>query len=170
MVSMLKIYALTYEIIEFLSMQKQQLFLTDTYGPAVVSTLKELKGRDYDRTIMKKFVENVLQRIQIDFPSPPNKPEDWFREGSLKCNCEFCAQVNQFLPDPERSEISFYKTLKRNIVHIESEIKESQVELAIELLRNPPKFQGTCRKNQNRYDNRRKLFDSAQKIVKDLQL
>ena len=169
-VSLLKVRTLTGEIIEFLSKQKQQLFLTDTYGPAVASTLKELKGRDYDRTIMKKFVENVLQRIQIDFPSPPIKPKDWFREGSLKCNCEFCAQVNQLLPDPERSEISFYKTLKRNIVHIESEIKKSQVELDIELLRDPPKFQGICRKNQSRYDKKRKLFNRAQKIVKDLQL
>ena len=117
---------------------------------------------------MKKFVENVLQRIQIDFPSPPDKPKDWFREGKLKCTCEFCAQVNQFLPDPEQNEISFYKTLKRNLLHIEAKIEESQVELDIEIRRTSPKFEGTCRKNQSRYDDKRKLFDAAQQIVKDL--
>ena len=169
MVALLKIQALTEEIIEFLSRQKPPLFLTETYGPAVVSTLKELKGRDYDQTIMKKFVEHVLQWIQIDFPAPPKQPKDWFREGSLKCNCEFCTQVNQFLPDPVQSEISFYKTLKRNLIHIESEISQSHVDLDIEMLRDPPKFQGTCRKNQNRYENKRNLYESAQKIVKDLQ-
>ena len=51
---MLEIHALTDEIIAFLSMQKQRLFLTGTYGPAVVSCLKELKGHDYNRTIMTK--------------------------------------------------------------------------------------------------------------------
>ncbi|MCP4373569.1 MAG: hypothetical protein GY797_36515, partial [Deltaproteobacteria bacterium] len=143
-VSLLKIHALTDAIIEFLSMQKQPLFLTATYGPAVVSALKELKERDYDRTIMKKFVENVLQQIRRDFPSPPDKPKNWFRAGQLKCHCEFCARVNQFLPDPKQSEISFYKTLKRNMTHLESEIKKSQVDLDIKIIRTPPKFQGTC--------------------------
>lgn len=167
-VSLLKMDALADEFIQFLSMQKQREFLADTYGPAVVSSLKALQGRDYERTIMAKFVEDVQQRIQATFPAPPNKPNDWFREGQLGCTCEFCAEVNQFLPDPERSEISFYKTLKRNMLHVESEIKKSQVDLDIEILRTPPKFQGTCRKNLNRYDSEYKLFDSVQKIVRDL--
>jgi hypothetical protein len=85
-----------------------------------------------------------------------------------KFGCEFCTEVNQFLPDPERSEISFYKTLKRNLLHIESEVEKSQVELDIEIRRAPPKFEGTCKKNQNKYDNKRELFDNAQQIVKDL--
>jgi hypothetical protein len=168
MVSLLKIEALTDEIIAFLSRQKQKEFLTATYGPALVSSLKVLKGRDYGQTIIRKFVENVRQRIKADFPAPPEAPKDWSREGQLDCDCEFCTEVNQFLPDPERREISFYKTLKRNLLHIESEIEKSQVELDIEIRRTPPKFEGTCKKNQSRYDNKRKLFDSAQQIVKDL--
>jgi hypothetical protein len=54
------------------------------------------------------------------------------------------------------------------LLHIESEIEKSQVELDIEIRRTPPKFAGTCRKNQRRYDNQRRLFDSAQQILKDL--
>jgi predicted 2-oxoglutarate/Fe(II)-dependent dioxygenase YbiX len=168
MVSLLKIETLTNEIVAFLSRQKQKEFLTATYGPALVSSLKELKGRDYDQIIMKKFSEDVRQRIKADFPAPPEAPKDWSREGRLNCDCEFCTEVNKFLPDPERSEISFYKTLKRNLLHIESKVEESQVELDIEIRRTSPKFEGTCRKNQSRYDNKRKLFDSAQQIVKDL--
>ncbi|MCP4937256.1 MAG: hypothetical protein GY927_24375, partial [bacterium] len=148
--------------------QKQKEFLAATYGPALVSSLKELKGRDYDRTIIRKFVEDVRQRIKADFPAPPEAPKDWSREGRLNCDCEFCTEVNTFLPDPERSEISFYKTLKRNLLHIESKIEGSQVELDIEIRRRQPKFDGICTKNQSRYDNKRKLFDSAQQIVKDL--
>ena len=168
MVSLLKIDALPDEIIAFLSRQKQKEFLTGAYGPALVSSLKELKGRDYDQTIMKKFDEDVRQRIKADFPSPPDAPKDWSREGQLDCDCEFCTVVNQFLPAPQRSEIRFFKTLKRNLLHIESEVAKSRVELDIEIRRAPPKFEGTCRKNQSRYDYKRELFDSAQQIVKDL--
>jgi hypothetical protein len=57
---------------------------------------------------------------------------------------------------------------QRNLLHIESNVEESQVELDIEIRRTPPKFAGTCRKNQSRYDNKRKLFDSAHQIVKEL--
>ena len=165
---MAEVLALTDEIIAFLSRQKQQEFLTSTYGPALVSSLKKLKGRDYDQTIIRKFIEDVRQRIKADFPAPPDAPKDWSREGQLDCDCEFCTEVNQFLPDPEKSEISFYKTLKRNLLHIESKIEQSQVELDIEIRRTPPKFEGTCKKNQSRYDNKRKLFDAAQQIVNEL--
>ena len=73
-VSLLKIEALPDEIIAFLAKQKQKKFLTDTYGPALVSSLKVLEGRDYDRTILKKFIEDVHRRIKADFPSPPEAP------------------------------------------------------------------------------------------------
>ena len=168
MVSLLKIETLTDEFIAFLSGQKQKEFLTATYGPAVVSSLKALEGRDYDQIIMKKFSEDVRQRIKADFPAPPEALKDWSRGGRLNCGCEFCTEVNKFLPDSDRSEISFTKTLKRNLLHIESKVEESQVELDIEIRRTPPKFKGTCRKNQSRYDSKRKLFDSAQQIVKEL--
>jgi hypothetical protein len=168
LVSLLKIETLTSEIIGFLAEQKQKEFLTDTYGPALVSSLAALKGRDYDRAIVKRFCDDVCQRIKATFPAPPEAPKDWSREGQLNCDCEFCTEVNQFLPDPKRSEISFYKTLKRNLLHIESKVEESQVELDIEIRHAPTKFEGICRKNQSRYDNKRKLFDSAQQIVKEL--
>jgi predicted 2-oxoglutarate/Fe(II)-dependent dioxygenase YbiX len=167
-VALLGIQALPDKIIAFLAQQTQEAFLTTAYGPALVSSLNELKGRDYDRSCMQKFVEDVVQRIQTDFPSRPRAPKGWSREGQLACDCEFCTEVNRFLPDPERSEITFDKTLKRNLLHIESEIQKSRVDLDIEIHRTPPKFRGICRKNQNRYDRQRQLFDSAQEIMQEL--
>jgi hypothetical protein len=167
-VVLLGIQALPDKIIAFLAQQTQEAFLTTAYGPALVSSLNELKGRDYDRSCMQKFVEDVVQRIQTDFPSRPGAPKGWSREGQLACDCEFCTEVNRFLPDPERSEITFDKTLKRNLLHIESEIQKSRVDLDIEIHRTPPKFRGICRKNQNRYDRQRQLFDSAQEIMQEL--
>ena len=70
--------------------------------------------------------------------------------------------------DGQAIMICFYKTLKRNLLHIESNVEESQIDLDIEIRRTPPKFDGICRKNQRRYNNKRKLFNKAQQIVKDL--
>jgi hypothetical protein len=167
-VSLLKIEALPDEITTFLSGQNQKDFLTGTYGPALVNSLKQLKGRDYDHSIMNTFIENIRHRIAAEFPAPPDVPKNWAREGQLDCDCEFCTEVNQFLPDPERRAISFYKTLKRNLLHIEARVEESQVEIDVEIRRRSPKFDGTCRKNQRRYDHKRELFDTAQKIVIEL--
>lgn len=169
-VSLLKIDEVSDEIIAFLSLQQQPLLFIDTYGPAVIKALDELQQHDYDHEIMSKFIDNVCQRIQIDFTNPPNKPETWLREGSLNCKCKFCQQVNQFLPDANQSEISFTKTLKRNLTHIESEINKSRVDLSIVISRNPPSFNGLCRKNQDSYDKELSIFNTAQKIIKDLQL
>ena len=80
----------------------------------------------------------------------------------------FARAVNQFLPDPEKQAIHFSKTLKRNLLHVESEIKKSSVDATMEIGRQPPKFIGTCRKNQSRYDRERQLFDQAHKLVSDL--
>ncbi len=136
LVSLLGIQALPDKIIAFLARQTQETFLTSAYGPAVVSCLNELEGRDYDRTCTQKFVEDVYIRIQTEFPSRPTAPKDWSREGQLACDCEFCTEVNRFLPDPERSEIVFDKTLKRNLLHIESEIQKSRADLDIEIRSN----------------------------------
>jgi len=168
-ISLLKVDTLTDEIIAFLSEQKQEEFLTTIYGPAVVSSLKELAGHDYDQAITNRFVEDVSQRIQAAFPTPPTKPTDWSRAGKLACACEFCTQVNELLPDPKRNSVTFYKTLQRNMLHVKAEIEKSQVEMDIQIVRTPPKFQGTCRKNQRIYDTKRKLFDMAQNILAELQ-
>ena len=117
---------------------------------------------------MNKFIKDIRSRIAVEFPAPPEAPKDWARAGQLDCDCEFCTEVNQFLPDPERRELSFYKTLKRNLLHIEAKAEESQVEIDVAIHRRRPKFDGTCRKNQRIYDNKLVLFDTAQKILKDL--
>ena len=168
--SMLEIHELSDELLDFLSGQKQALFVTEIYAPALVKTLKVLKQNKYDSTILSKFVKYVRQKLKRDFPAPPEKPQDLSREGALNCACEFCAQVNQFLPNPIQREFRFDKTLKRNLIHVEAEIKKSQVDLDIIITKSPPKFYGTCIKNQNRFDYQLNLFNQAQKTLKELQL
>lgn len=168
-ISILNIKDVANILLEFLSQYNQPSFLTEIYGPSVLKAVKELKDRNYDREILRRFVENVQQRVETDYSSPPEKPKDWFREGSLNCQCEFCSQVNQFLPNPDQPEISFEKTLKRNLTHIASEIEKSQVELDINIIKTPPKFHGNCRKNQSRFDKKMNLYKQATNIMKNLQ-
>lgn len=169
-VAVLKIDAIVDEVIALLAQQQKHEFLTAIYGPAVERSIKALAGHDYDRAILQQFVENARQRLQTAFPTPPAQPTDWSRAGQLGCHCEFCTQVNQLLPDPGRREISFYQTLKRNLIHVEGEIQKSGVDLDITIRKRAPKFDGTCRKNQKSYDQQRALFDSAQKIMQALQI
>lgn len=169
LIAMLKIHEVTDDLLDFLSTQQQSLFLTDIYGPSLVKALKLLNQRKDDPAILEELIEDVLHRVEIDFSDPPTPPTNMFREGALNCNCEFCTQVNEFLSDPGQCELRFDKTLKRDLLHVQSQIEQSQVDLEIKIIRAPPKFQGTCRKNQNKFDNQLKLFNRAQKIVKDLQ-
>ena len=45
-------------------------------------------------TIMQTFVDDVRQRLQTAFPTPPDQPTDWSHARQLGCHCEFCTQVN----------------------------------------------------------------------------
>ena len=168
LVSVLKIEPLPDEIIAFLAKQTEQNFLTEAYGPALVSTQSALAGQAYDKAIMGQFVDDIRQRIQATFPSVPEPPQDWAREGQLDCVCEFCTEVNAFLPDPDVSQIGIYKTLKRNLTHVESKAEERQIDLDVAIRKTPPKFNGTIRKNQARYERQRILYNAAQNILSEL--
>jgi hypothetical protein len=61
-----------------------------------------------------------------------------------------------------------YKTLKRNLLHIESEVDKSQVEVDIEIQKVASKFNGIIQKNQSRYERKRQLYDAAQGIIRKL--
>lgn|GEM_PF-6016902 len=143
-------------------------FLTETYGPAVVAALDSLKNREHNSAIAQQFADAVQQRIQSEFPTAPESHQDWSREGELACGCEFCAQVNEFLPKSDQSSMYIYQTLKRNLVHVEAEIEKQQIEAEVWAKKKKSKFDGTITKNQSQYDQRLKLYDVAQEIVKQL--
>ncbi|MCB0125523.1 MAG: hypothetical protein KDE58_24885, partial [Caldilineaceae bacterium] len=92
-------------------------FLITTYGRAVVEARLDLEQLAHDPAIVQRFVDAVRQRLQAEFPTPPEPPQDWSRTGQLACDCEFCTQVNEFLPKPNVASIGIYRTLKRNLLH-----------------------------------------------------
>src|SRR6516165_2296625 len=69
---------------------------------------------------LRPFAAAVRQCIQAAYPNPPEPPQDWSREGQLDCDCEFYTAVNEFLPKRDVSSMGIYKTLKGNLLHVES--------------------------------------------------
>jgi hypothetical protein len=143
-------------------------FLTETHGPAVVEARRDLQTREHNPAIVQRFADALRQRIQTEFPAQPEPPQDWSRSGQLACNCEFCTQVNAFLPKPNVSSIGIYGTLKRNLLHVESEIEKQQIEAEIQIKKRAPKFDGTIKKNQRQYEQQLSLYKAAQGIMKQL--
>ena len=154
--------------IERLADPPDETFLTETYGPAIISALNSLKKTEHNQTIAQQFAAAVRQCIQAEYPSPPEPPQDWSREGHLDCDCAFCTEVNAFLPKRDVSSIHIDKTLKRNLLHIESEAEKSQIEVDIDIQKVASKFNGLIQKNQSRYERNRQLYDAAQGIIHKL--
>lgn len=142
-----------------------QQFLITTYGRAVVEARLDLEQLAHQPAIAQRFANAVRQHIQAEFSTPPEPPQDWSRAGQLACDCEFCTQVNQFLPKPDVESIGIYGTLKRNLLHVEAEIAKQQIEAEIEIRKHAPKFDGTVKKNQRHYEQQRQLYEAAQEIL-----
>ena len=66
------------------------------------------------------------------------------------------------------SSLGIYKTLKGNLLHVESEAAKGQIEVDIDIQKVAPKFNGTIQKNQSRYERKRQLYDAAQGIIRKL--
>jgi hypothetical protein len=64
--------------------------------------------------------------------------------------------------------MSIDKTLKRNLLHVESEVEKSQIEVDIDIQKVASKFNGIIQKNQSRYERQRQLYEAAQGIIRQL--
>jgi len=156
------------KVIERLAHSPEEKFLTETYGPAIISALNSLKKKEHHQTIAQQFAVAVRQGLQAKYPNPPEPPEDWSREGQLNCDCKFCTEVNAFLPQHDIGSMSLDKMLKRNLLHVESEVEKSQIEVDIDIQKVASKFNGIIQKNQSRYERQRQLYDAAQGIIRKL--
>jgi hypothetical protein len=156
------------QVIARLAHAPEARFLTETYGPAIISALNSLKKKEYNQTIAQQFTAAVRQCLQATYPNPPEPPEDWSREGQLNCDCKFCTEVNAFLPKHDIGSMSIDKTLKRNLLHVESEVEKSQIEVDIDIQKVASKFNGILQKNRSRYERQRQLYDAAQGIIRKL--
>jgi len=157
------------KLLAALSRQHTALFVSKTYGPALVTALGQFNSTDYNLAINLRFITHVCSWLQKDYPIAPEKSADWVRAGQLPCQCQFCQRVNQFLPDPDQGKLCIDKTLKRNLSHVELMANQHKIDLRIEIVRLKSKFQGNIYKTQRQYEVKLGLFNEAQKIIATLQ-
>lgn len=167
-ITLLKTKTHCHELIAALRQHNKIDFVTKHYGPAVIQAVEALKGHEVDEDILKAFVQDVHASINRVFAVAPEPPKDWARQGKLNCSCEFCNQINEFLPDPSREQLRMEKTFKKNIVHVSGKIDYAGVDLDVELSRMQPRFLGVFSKNQNAFERYKKAYEKAQQLVAKL--
>ncbi len=157
-------------MLAFLAEQKQADF-SDNHlcAKAIMKSRHPLSQIKCDQSLLQiSASQDVRQRIAIQNITPPTLPADRACRWQLNCTSELCSEVNQMLPDARNSGTTILKTLKRNLLHVQSEIEKSQVDVDVTIRSAPPKFNGTFRKKRNSYEKQRKLYDQAQGFVKEL--
>lgn len=134
------------EVIGSISNYKQPANLFLIYAPAVLNLIESHQNQLGDLGIFKIIAHDFLQYAQEHYSSSPVAPISLTRVGQISCTCDFCKEVNKFLPDPNRSNLSFEKVLQRDMLHIETKIKEHHLDLTIRIERQAPKFKGIISK------------------------
>jgi hypothetical protein len=49
---------------------------------------------------LASWLDAVREELQLAIAEKPQPPSDWARPANVKCNCRYCAQLNNFLADP----------------------------------------------------------------------
>lgn len=144
--------------------------LPSIYAPALINALESCKEKTCDFTILRKIAHDFVKHAEAFYATPPKPPASWMRQGQLPCACAFCTEINKFLPDPERSNLQFEKTLQRNLVHLKSKIMEEALDLDVQIERQATKFKGIVTKNCHSFEQAMKRFTVVEQSIKKVQL
>ncbi|MEZ4620206.1 MAG: hypothetical protein R2867_32515 [Caldilineaceae bacterium] len=75
-------------------------FLIATYGRAVVEARFDLEQLAHEPAIIQRFADAVQQRIQAEFPTPPEPPQDWSARANWPVTVSFAHRSMHFCPNP----------------------------------------------------------------------
>jgi len=157
------------EVIASISNYKQPTNLFLIYAPAVLNLIESHQTQLSGLGIFKIIAHDFLLYAQECYSLSPIAPTSLTRMGQISCTCDFCKEVNRFLPDPNRSNFCFEKVLQRDMLHIEAKIKEHQLDLTIRIERQPPKFKGAISKNQHSYEQALKRFEFIEQVKRTIE-
>ncbi len=159
------------EVIASISNYKEPTNLFLIYAPAMLNLIESHKSQLGDLGIFKIIARDFLKYAQEHYSSSPVAPISLTRVGQISCACDFCKEVNKFLPDPNRSNLSFEKVLQRDMLHIETKIKEHHLDLTIRIEKQPPKFKGNISKTHYSYEQalrRFELIEQAKRKIEEI--
>lgn len=115
-----------------------------------------------ENTAFQRLRAACLDHLRARIAEPLAPPQDWTRDGTLRCKCDHCRELSLFLAAPDR-QIWAFKAVEALRGHVENSIRQSNCDLEFKTDRNGRPYRLICTKNQASYERR------AQQRRQDLQ-
>jgi len=90
-------------VLHFIQQSPDTFRFEECQVPALITLMpwskKEL-GRIHPQ--LAAWLAAVRKALETAAAQPPDPPSDWTRPANVKCNCQYCAQLKNFLADPDK--------------------------------------------------------------------
>jgi predicted 2-oxoglutarate/Fe(II)-dependent dioxygenase YbiX len=126
-----------------------------TYGldtvlvPAVL-TLNE-RTQIQGNAAFQRLRAACLDHLRARIAEPLAPPQDWTRDGTLRCKCSPCSELSLFLVAPDR-QVWAFKAVEALRGHVENSIRQSGCDLEFKTDRTGRPYRLICTKNQASYE------------------
>jgi predicted 2-oxoglutarate/Fe(II)-dependent dioxygenase YbiX len=119
--------------------------------PAVLTLNKriEIQGN----TAFQRLRTACLDHLRARIAEPLAPPQDWTRDGTLRCKCNHCHELSLFLIAPDRQSWAF-KAVEALRGHVENSIRQNSCDLEFKTDRSGRPYRLICTKNQASYERR----------------
>lgn len=153
-------------VIQHATASNRPLSMDSILLPAMLS-LQEDKQIRYFPPIQQLHAL-CLQHLQTRIAEPLAAPANWARENKIKCKCQACAELGQFLESPDR-RVWEYQAAEQSRKHVEYSIQNKPVDVNYTTNKSTrPAHTLVCTKNQASYERlvlQRNLDEKHQKLL-----
>lgn len=142
--------------------------LRDVLIPAVRTLYRGLGKLAAAQPAAARLLQHCLGELRQATAQPVEPPKDWTRDAKLKCQCEHCRALSQFLRDPAQRVARFplRQELRR---HLHGQIDSQGCDLTHVTERKGSPQTLVCTKTNASYERRLKQYEVDQKLLAELQ-
>jgi predicted 2-oxoglutarate/Fe(II)-dependent dioxygenase YbiX len=119
--------------------------------PAVLTLNKRIEIQE--KTAFQRLRAACLGHLRARIAESLAPPQDWTRNGTLRCKCNHCSELSLFLVAPDR-QVWVFKAVEALRGHVENSIRQSNCDLELKTDRNGRPYRLICTKNQASYERR----------------
>lgn len=146
------------------------LELREVLVPTAVK-LMEWKGKAGESLpgIAWNWIESIRQKLRVATNEKPHEPSDQTRESAMRCHCEYCVQLRDFLRDPDRAEFEI-KAAEHHRNHMQHEIEYQSLDLKFQKIRVGNRYALRFTKTTGSYQRALKQYENDLKLLAKLEL
>jgi hypothetical protein len=119
----------------------------------LIPAIRELVVVGDDGPAVQRLRAICLDHLRIRIAQPLEAPKDWRRTSVLSCSCGRCAELGQFLADPQR-RIWTFKAAEAERAHVRGTAMRARCDLDLTIDKRGRPYSLVCTKNQASYDRR----------------